>query len=112
MARQRSEPPNPLCYAMVVPGLETVAADDIRDVLDAEVKRTSRGIVVFRAPHIDRSLLTPRTTEDVFLLAWGTDELTYRAGDLEQIRRWTAHEARWDRLLPLHHAIRPKPKGK
>ena len=102
----------PLCYAMVVPGLETVAAEEIREALDADVKRTSRGIVVFRAPRIDKSLLTLRTTEDVFLLAWGTDELTYRAGDLEQIRRWTAREAAWDRLLQLHHAIRPKPKGK
>ena len=48
----------------------------------------------------------------MFLLAWGTDQLTYRAEDLDKIRRWTAREADWDRLLRLHHAIRPKPKGK
>jgi 23S rRNA G2445 N2-methylase RlmL len=48
----------------------------------------------------------------VFLLAWGTDQLTYRAADLDKIRRWTAHDANWNRLLQLHHGVRPKPKGK
>jgi 23S rRNA G2445 N2-methylase RlmL len=48
----------------------------------------------------------------VFLLGWGSDQLTYRAEDLDKFRRWTAHEADWNRLLQLHHAIRPKPKGK
>jgi hypothetical protein len=33
-------------------------------------------------------------------------------GTLEKIRRWTASEADWDRLLRIHHGIRPKPKGK
>ena len=50
--------------------------------------------------------------EDVFLFAWGTDQLTYRAEDLDKIRRWTEREADWARLLQLHHTIRPKPKGK
>jgi tRNA (guanine6-N2)-methyltransferase len=57
-------------------------------------------------------LLDLRTTEDVFLLGWGTDDLTYRAQDLESIRRWTARDVDWQNLLRLHHAIRPKPKGK
>src|SRR5262249_55928027 len=47
-----------------------------------------------------------------FLLAWGSDQLTYRAEDLEKFRRWTAHEADWNRLLQIHHAVRPRPKGK
>jgi 23S rRNA G2445 N2-methylase RlmL len=63
-------------------------------------------------PEVDRSLLRLRTTEDVYLLAWGTDQLTYRAEDLERIRRWTDRDADWQRLLQIHHAIRPKPKGK
>ncbi len=46
------------------------------------------------------------------LLAWGTDELTYRAEDLDRIRRWTEKEADWPNLLRIHHAIRPKPKAK
>src|SRR5439155_8158347 len=53
-----------------------------------------------------------RTTEDIFLLAWGTDKLTYRAEDLDHIRRWTAHDADWTQLLRIHHALRSKPKGK
>jgi 23S rRNA G2445 N2-methylase RlmL len=61
---------------------------------------------------VDASVLRLRTTEDVFLLAWGTDKLTHRALDLDNIRRWTARDADWEQLLRLHHAIRPKPKGK
>jgi 23S rRNA G2445 N2-methylase RlmL len=96
---------------MVVPGLEEIAGEEIAE-LGGEVKRASPGVVVFRVPEVDDALLHLRTTEDVFLLAWGTDKLTYRAADLEQIRRWTAHHADWPQLLRLHHAIRPKPKGK
>jgi 23S rRNA G2445 N2-methylase RlmL len=97
---------------MVIPGLEPIAAEEITRDLGGEVKRTGPGLVVFRVPHLDASVLRLRTVEDVFLLAWGTDQLTYRAEDLERIRRWTAHEADWEQLLRIHHAIRPKPKGK
>lgn len=110
-SRSRSEPLPP-CYATVFPGLEPVAEEEISKQLHAEVKRSAPGLVVFRAPSVDRSLLDLRTTEDVFLFGWGTDQLSRRATDLDRIRRWTAHEVPWDRLLRLHHAIRPKPKGK
>jgi 23S rRNA G2445 N2-methylase RlmL len=111
MSRPRGEALLPPCYALVHPGLEPVAAEEIERDLDGEVKRTGRGLVVFRVPAIDESLLQLRTTEDVFLLAWGAD-LTHRAEDLEKIERWTAREADWGRLLRLHHAVRPKPKGR
>jgi 23S rRNA G2445 N2-methylase RlmL len=111
MPRDRDEPPPP-CYAQVQPGLEPVAADEIERDLGGRVKRTARGLIVFRPPEVDRRLMALRTTEDVFLLAWGTDQLTYRAEDLDKIRRWTAREADWGRLLRLHHQVRPKPKGK
>jgi 23S rRNA G2445 N2-methylase RlmL len=97
---------------MVHPGLEEVAAEEIVQALDGDIKRTGPGFVVFRVPETDRSLLRLRTTEDVFLLAWGTDQLTYRAEDLERIRRWTDRDVDWSRLLQIHHGIRPKPKGK
>jgi 23S rRNA G2445 N2-methylase RlmL len=97
---------------MVHPGLEPVAAEEIEQELGGEVKRTGPGFAVFRVPHVDPSLLRLRTTEDVFLYAWGTDSLTYRAIDLESIRRWTAREVDWPQLLRLHHAVRPKPKGR
>lgn len=112
MPRNRSNPDLPACYAIVVPGLEAVAGEEIADTLGGETKRTQSGLVVFRAPAVDRSLLTLRTTEDVFLLAWGTDQLTYRAVDLQSIRRWTERGSDWKQLLQFHHAIRPKPKGK
>jgi 23S rRNA G2445 N2-methylase RlmL len=97
---------------MVLPGLEPIAADEIQRDFGGVVRKTGPGLVVFRVPEIDASLLQVRTVEDVFLLAWGTDQLSYRAEDLERIRRWTAREVDWDRLLRLHHAVRPKPKGK
>src|SRR3954471_21433857 len=108
----RSKPPLPPCYALVHPGLEPVAGEEIEKDLGGEVKRTSQGLVVFRLPAIDEAVLGFRTTEDVFLLAWGTDQLSYRAEDLDRIGSWTAREADWGQLLRIHHAIRPKPKGK
>jgi 23S rRNA G2445 N2-methylase RlmL len=96
---------------LVFPGLEPVAEEEIVQEV-GEVKRTAAGLVVFRAAEIDSQLLRLRTVEDVFLLAWGTDKLSYRAADLDRIRHWTAREANWNQLLRLHHAIRPKPKGK
>jgi tRNA (guanine6-N2)-methyltransferase len=97
---------------MVQPGLEEIAGEEIARELGGEVKKSGRGLVVFRVPHIDEGLLHLRTVEDVFLLAWGTDQLTYRAEDLDRIRRWTHRQPDWQNLLRLHHAVRPKPKGK
>jgi 23S rRNA G2445 N2-methylase RlmL len=97
---------------MVVPGLEEIAGDELMERPETEIKRTGRGIVVFRTPVVDARLLELRTVEDVFLYAWGTDQLSYKAEDLERIRRWTAHDVDWERLLQVHHAIRPKPAGK
>ena len=102
----------PACYAMVHPGLEEVAAEEIRTELGGAIKRAENGFVVFRLKEIDRSILQLRTTEDVYLHAWGTDQLSYRATDLDSIRRWTDKEPNWPLLLRIHHALTPKPKGK
>jgi 23S rRNA G2445 N2-methylase RlmL len=102
----------PACYATALSGLEAVAADEITRDLGGEVKKAEKGVVVFRVPQIGPELLRLRTVEDVYLFAWGTDSLTYKAEDLKSIRHWTAKEADWQHLLSLHHAIRPKPKGK
>jgi 23S rRNA G2445 N2-methylase RlmL len=113
MSRTRAHPQAlPACYAYVVPGLEIVAAEELANDFGAEIKKKMSGVVVFRIEEISSRLLGLRTTEDIFLLAWGTDQLTYRAQDLESIRRWSAHDVDWNNLLRIHHAIRPKPKGK
>jgi 23S rRNA G2445 N2-methylase RlmL len=109
MSRPAELPP---LYATVQPGLERVAADEITRDLGGAVKKTDRGLVVFRTSDITPELLHLRTTEDVFLLAWGSDALTYRAADLDKIERWTAREPDWARLLQLHHRVHAKPKGK
>jgi tRNA (guanine6-N2)-methyltransferase len=97
---------------MVFPGLEAIAGEEIDRDLGGEVRRTGQEVVVFRLPAIDAAILQLRTVEDVFLFAWGTDQLSRRATDLDRIRRWTAHESDWNRLLSIHHTIRPKPRGK
>src|SRR5580700_10660587 len=99
MTNRRSQPVTPPCYAMVHPGLEEVAAEEIERDLGGSVKRSGPGFVVFRVEEIDPSLLDLRTTEDVFVLAWGTDQLTHRAEDLDKIRRWTARDVDWQNLL-------------
>ena len=109
-SRQGAEPP--ACYALVLPGLEELAAEEIERDLGGTVKKQGRGLVVFRLDEIDPRILNLRTTEDVFLLAWGTDQLTYRAEDLDRIQRWTARQPDWQQLLRIHHAIRPRPGGK
>jgi tRNA (guanine6-N2)-methyltransferase len=114
MARRsaNAETPLPPLYAHTHAGLEPVAADEITRDLEGEVKKTKRGTVVFRVPVIDEDLLTLRTTEDVFLLAWGSDTLSYKATDLKSITQWTAKQANWKHLFQLHHAVKGMPKGK
>ena len=115
MARRRSESdaqPLPPLYAMVHGGLESVAADEINRELGGEVKKTSRGLVMFRVNAVTPDILKLRTTEDVFLLAWGSDSLAFDVSDLETIRKWTAKKPDWPRLFKLHHLLRPKTKGR
>jgi len=102
----------PVLYALTHDGLERVAADEITQDLQGEVKKTGRGLVVFRLSQIDDSVLSLRTTEDVFLLAWGSDTLTYRAADLDLFRQWTARKPNWPALFRWHHQIRPLRRGK
>lgn len=104
-------PPPPL-YAMVLPGFESVAADEITRDLKGEIVKTSRGVVVFKVPEVTPSVLKLRCTEDVFLLAWGSNTLTYRPTDVPNLRKWTSNRPDWPRLLKLHHTLRPKLKGK
>jgi tRNA (guanine6-N2)-methyltransferase len=102
----------PALYLLTLPGLEKLAAEEVERVLGGEIKRVAKGLVVFRLPHLDRSIFRLRLAEDVFLLLWGSDQLSYRAKDLELIERWTAHEPDWETAWFWHHQLRPKPRGK
>lgn len=113
MARNRNGKDQlPPCYATVLPGLEPVTEEEVVSTLGGQIKRVRSGLVVFRVSELDARLLELRTTEDVFLLAWGTDQLSYRATDLDRIEKWTARGPDWQQLLRIHHALRPKPKGR
>jgi 23S rRNA G2445 N2-methylase RlmL len=104
--------PLPPLYAMTHGGIEAVAAEEITRDFGGDVKKTSRGLVVFRLEELTDKILALRTTEDVFLMAWGSDTLTYKAEDLDTIRTWTARKPDWDHLFKLHHRVRPKTKGR
>lgn len=111
--RSESEPQSlPPLYAMVHGGIEPVAADEIARELGGEVKKTARGVVVFRVGDVTPDLLKLRTTEDVFLMAWGSDSLTFLPEDLTTIRNWTSRKPNWKELFKLHHKLRPKTKGR
>jgi len=113
MSRKKNplKPPPPL-YAMLHPGLEPVVADELTRDLGAEVKKTARGITVFRLDEITPDVVKLRTTEDVYLLAWGSDTLTYKSSDLKLITQWTAKIPDWNQLFAIHHSIRGMPKPK
>ena len=44
--------------------------------------------------------------------AWGTDQLSFRADALEQIRRWTRREVDWRNLFRVRQLVHPRTKGK
>ncbi|MCS7167089.1 MAG: RNA methyltransferase [Gemmatales bacterium] len=102
----------PALYLMTLPGLETLAAEEAAQRLGAEIKRVHKGVVVFRLHSLNREIFRLRLAEDVFLLLWGTDQLTYRARDLDLIETWTSREPDWERVWYWHHQIRPRPRGK
>ena len=110
--RPSDDKPLPPLYAMTHGGIESIAADEITRDIGGEVKKTARGLVVFRMEELNESVLSLRTTEDVYLMAWGSDSLTYKAEDLDTIRAWTARKPDWDHLFKLHHKVRPKTKGR
>ncbi|VTR91180.1 rna methylase : RNA methylase OS=uncultured planctomycete GN=HGMM_F22C11C22 PE=4 SV=1: UPF0020 [Gemmata massiliana] len=110
--RPTDDKPLPPLYAMTHGGIESTAADEITRDIGGEVKKTARGLVVFRTDTLNDKVLSLRTTEDVFLMAWGSDSLTYKSEDLETLRTWTARKPDWDHLFKLHHKIRPKTKGR
>ena len=110
-AKTAAAPPPPL-YATTAPGMEPVAADEINRELGGVVKKVERGLVVFKLDEVTPKVLDLRTTEDVFLLCWGSDGLSYKADDLSNFRKWTANRPDWPNLFRIHHAVRPITRGK
>ncbi|MSR32574.1 MAG: RNA methyltransferase [Gemmataceae bacterium] len=99
-------------YAQVIPGAEDIAVGEIEQVLGGEIRKIAKGVVVFRLDGPDPDVLELKTTEDVFLYAWGTDALSFRAKDLEDIQKWTSQQPDWKHLLAVHQQIREIPKGR
>ena len=47
----------PPCYAMVHPGLEQVAAEELKEKLDSDIRKTLPGFVIFRPGFFHSNLL-------------------------------------------------------
>ena len=63
--RHTDEKPLPPLYAMTHGGIESIAADEITRDLGGEVKRTARGLVVFRVNELTDSVLSLRISPDL-----------------------------------------------
>jgi tRNA (guanine6-N2)-methyltransferase len=101
MARPRrtaKSPVPPIEYAASVhPGLEKVATEEIEARLQgAQVIETQRGWVVFQYPGSAGDLLEMRTTEDVFVLLFRTDNLpVYRKAALPLLTQMAGNSYHW-----------------
>jgi tRNA (guanine6-N2)-methyltransferase len=101
-------------YAMTMPGLETVAFDEIRaQIAGAQLVKFARGVVIFQAPASPAELLKLRTTEDVFVQVAHVTKLSRVAGALRVLHSATlradvtAALAQWRRV----HAGSRKVRG-
>ena len=107
--RTHSAPPTPLEYAVSVhPGLESVATREIQNTLDAaRATEQQRGWVVFHYPGDAAHTLRLRTTEDVFVLLYRTDELpTYRKGALPLLMRMANNSWFWEEAMSRFYETR------
>jgi 23S rRNA G2445 N2-methylase RlmL len=92
----------------VHPGLERVAARELRDTLHgARAIEQERGWTVFRYPGDASHTLRLRTTEDVFALLYRTDELpTYRKGALPLLMRMANNSWFWEEAMSRFYQTR------
>ena len=60
--RPTDDKPLPPLYAMTHGGIESTAADEITRDIGGEVKKTARGLVVFRTDALTDKVLSLRTT--------------------------------------------------
>ncbi len=107
--RKRSVPPRPLEYAVSVhPGLEGVAAREIQNTLQgARAMEQQRGWTVFGYPGDAVHTLKLRTTEDVFVLLYRTDELpTYRKGAMPLLMRMANNSWFWEEAMSRFYQTR------
>jgi tRNA (guanine6-N2)-methyltransferase len=107
--RSRSGRSRPLEYAASVhPGLEDVAAQEIRETLPgAHPVEQQRGWTVFRYPGEAGQALQLRTTEDVFLLLYRTDKLpTYRKAALPLLVRMANNSWFWEQAMTHFYQTR------
>lgn len=107
--RTRAAPSRPLEYAASVnPGLESVTAREIQNTLPgARSIEQQRGWTVFHYPGDAAQTLRLRTTEDVFVLLYRTDELpTYRKGALPLLMRMANSSWFWEEAMSRFYQTR------
>ena len=81
-----------LFYAMTMPGLETLAFNELRSrVADAEQVKFARGIVLFTTTASPVRLLSARTTEDIFFALAHVRSLGHGRDALRVLHSATLH---------------------
>jgi tRNA (guanine6-N2)-methyltransferase len=107
--RSRPGQSRPLEYAASVhPGLEDIAAQEIREALPgAQPIEQQRGWTIFRYPGEAGRALQLRTTEDVFALLYRTDKLpTYRKAALPLLVRMVNNSWFWEQAMTRYYETR------
>lgn len=101
-----------LFYTMTMPGLETLAFNEIRTLVqDAELVKFARGITLFRTTAMPHELLALRTVEDVFFTLAHINSLGHGRDALRALHNAALHGdmksalALWSRV---HTPIRPR----
>ncbi len=108
------KPAPPVYYALVVPGIESLAAAElteagasVRDTISRIDKRDS--IIIFSAPELT-PVLRCGLLEDVFQIV--IDEKTPAARGAPKILARTLERAPLERALLAHNAVRPKTRAR
>lgn len=111
---RRSGPPRISCYALTVPGIEDLAAAELRglnctptDILSRFDKRD--GVVLFETDDLAAALRST-LAEDLFITLMDVPVPRTNAAPKVLARKLDA--ARFERALLQHHAVRPKTRGR
>lgn len=114
MPRSKRPPPPPQYYALVVPGIEDLAADELRR-LGAEVRQTlSRfdkrdSLIAFTMDEPER-LRRATLLEDVFALLLDAPTPPARTGPKQLAAK--LDRTAFERAMLTHHALQPRHRGR
>lgn len=95
-------------YAFTVPGLERIAAAEVRQRLaKVRIEEEQTGRILFTHRGDPRPVLELGTVEDVFALV-GRGPVSSEQAGLEQAQAMVRDSPLWEAALGVHHLLRPR----